>query len=357
MVVEIAPDFVIAALACVGVGAGLWLLVRGFGGYRSLVRVADTSTSTITSLAAGEVRVSGTVEPAELTLVSLLQSVPCVYYRAVVRTAGDDGAPDPGYAEERSIGFRVRDATGSLRVFPRGARFDAPVRFEGETGSFGDEPSGLEVRFGGATRASELDRAVAAAELLRVREPSTASSVAALFNRHGRRSYRETRLEPGDPVTVVGRALPFSDLADPTGADIDIASDVATDDPEVAADIAEARAAGALVDDPATAWGNAAIPGFGIGRPVVQPLIDPAANSLPLAAPEEAAKTERTFGIAKESLVVAASEEVPLLIAHGIPGDVVARGQARFIIGLLGAILAIASAMVLALSVGGGLAV
>ena len=73
---------------------------------------------------------------------------------------------------------------------------------------------------------------------------------------------------PGDPVTIVGRALPFSDLADPTGADIDVASDVDADDPEVAADLAEARASGALVDDPAAAWGNAAIPGFGIGRPV-----------------------------------------------------------------------------------------
>jgi hypothetical protein len=354
MVVDIAPDFVVAALGGVGLGAGLWLLVRGFGGYRSLVRVADTSTSTISSIAAGEVRVSGTVEPAELTLVSLLQSVPCVYYRATVGTAGDDGLPDPGFTEERSLGFRVRDATGSLRVFPRGARFDAPLRFEGETGSFGDEPSGLDVRLGGATRATETDRAIAAAELLRVREPSSASSVATLFDRRGRRSYRESRLEPGDLVTIVGRALPFSDLPDPTGADLGITSDVRADDPEVAADIAEARASGALVGDPATAWGNAAIPGFGIGRPVAEPLIDPAADALPLAGADEAARARRTFEIEPETLVVAASEEVPLLIAHGVPGEVVARGQTRFIVGLLGAILAIASAMVLAMSLGGG---
>ena len=52
---------------------------------------------------------------------------------------------------------------------------------------------------------------------------------------------------------------------------------------------------------------------------------------------------------------MAASDEVPLLVAYGIPGDVVERGQTKFIIGLLGAILAIASAMVFALSLGGGL--
>ena len=123
----------------------------------------------------------------------------------------------------------------------------------------------------------------------------------------------------------------------------------AADDPEVAADLAEARASGTLARRPGDAWGNAAIPGFGIGRPVVEPLIDPAANALPLAAAEEAAKARRTFEIAPETLVIAASDEVPLLIAHGVPGAVVERGQTRFIVGLLGAILAIVSAMVLAI--------
>ena len=50
--------------------------------------------------------------------------------------------------------------------------------------------------------------------------------------------------------------------------------------------------------------------------------------------------------IAPEALVLAASDEVPLLIAYGIPGAVVERGQTQFMVGLLGAILAIASAMV-----------
>ena len=37
---------------------------------------------------------------------------------------------------------------GSLRVFPRGARIDAPLRFEDETGTVGDEPAGLAMRIG-----------------------------------------------------------------------------------------------------------------------------------------------------------------------------------------------------------------
>lgn len=352
---EALSDPGVTTLAAVGVIAGLVLLARGLSGYRSLVRVADTSTSTIASLAAGEVRVSGIVEPAEVTLVSLLQSVRCVYYRATVGSAQDRRGTGDGYEEERSIGFRVRDATGSLRVFPRGARFDAPVRFEGETDLSGDEPAGLAIRHGGSTGPAEIDEAVAVAALLTVVDPGSASDPAGLRGRGGRRSYRESRLEPGDPVTIVGRALPFSDLADPAGADLGSGSESFIDDPEIAADLAEARADGTLVDDPAIAWGNAAIPGFGIGRPVVAAAIDPAANPLPLGDAESAARAERTFSIAPETLILAASDEVPLLIAHGVPGVVVDRSQGRFLVGLLGAILAITSAMVVALSLSGRL--
>ena len=343
----------VAALALGGLVGGLWLLIRGLNGYRSATRVGDTATSAIGSVAAGEVRVSGVIEPAELTLVSLLQSVPCVFYRATIGNGGDYRTPDSGYTEERSVGFRVRDATGSLRVFPRGARIDAPERFEGETGMLGDEPAGLSIRAGGATVTSEPDRAAAEAALLTVHDEPVSVLPPGLRDRRGRRHYHECRLEPGDPVTIVGRALPFSDLGDPAGADVGAGGDVSDSDPEVTADLAEARAAGSLADDPAEAWGNAAIPGFGIGRPVTKPEIDPAADRLPLASPEEAARTERTFEIAPETLVLAASSEVPLLIAHGVPGAVVQRGRTSYAVGLLGAILAIASAMALAIALSG----
>lgn len=344
----------ITVLAGGGVVAGLTLLARGLVDYRSTVRVGDTSTSTISSLAAGEVRISGVVEAAEMTLVSLLQSAACVYYRATIGRDGEDSPVDSGLTEERSIGFRVRDTTGGIRVFPRGARVDAPVRFNEETGTMGDEPPGLALRTGAATRLSEPDRATAIAELLRVHDPETVDRPAALRDRDRRRRYREARLEPGDAITIVGRALPFSDLADPVAADHGTAADVLDDDPEIAADMAEARAAGILETDPEAAWGNAAIPGFGIGRPVMAPEIDPAANRLPLATPEEAAQAERIFEIAPETLVLASSAEVPLLIAYGTPGAVMERSQSRYTLGLLGAVLAIASAMVFAIMISGG---
>jgi hypothetical protein len=340
-------------LAGLGVVGGLVLLARGLEGYRTHLRVADIATSSIATIAAGEVRVSGVVVPAELTLVSLLQSRTCVYYRSKVGDAADEERLVRGYTEERSVGFRIDDGTGSLRIFPRGGRFDAPVRFEGETGTMGDEPAGLDIRQGGPTRAGEADRAMATAELLRVRTPWDPSPLSGI---DGRRSYKEWRIEPGDEITVVGRAVPFGDLADPAGADLGDAIALDADDPEITADLAAARAAGILADDAADAWGNAAIPGFGIARPATAPELDPGADRPQLAAANEIARTERTFAIAPETLVVAASDEVPLLIADGPPGEVVRRASSRLVVGLLGAVVAIASAMVLAISVSGALA-
>jgi hypothetical protein len=127
-----------------------------------------------------------------------------------------------------------------------------------------------------------------------------------------------------------------------------IDGELAADDPEVAANIAEAREAGILLADPEDAWGNAAIPGFGIGRPTRAPDLDPQADHPVLGPASDAARTAARFDIAPETLVLAAAPDVPLLIAYGEPGAAVQRQQERFTIGLLGAVLAIASAIALA---------
>jgi hypothetical protein len=237
-------------------------------------------------------------------------------------------------------------------VFPCDARFDAAVRFEGETEFTGDEPPGLDIRTGSATRTTEPDAVDAAAALLTATpEPAWRATLVAGY---GRRAYREERLEPGDAVTIVGRALPFSDLSDPGGADVGGGVSLAADDPEVAADIEAARASGTLALDAATAWGNAAIPGFGIGRPTTTPVLDPDADIPALAPAIDAAGAERVFTIAPTTLVLAASDEVPLLVASGAPAAVLARGRETWMVGLLGGVLAIASAMGFAIGISSG---
>jgi hypothetical protein len=339
----------IVAVAALGIAGGLVLLWRGLAGYRSGAWIGDTATSRISSLAAGEVRVTGTIEPAEVTLVSPLQSRACVWYRSSIHASGDD-APDD-FEEERGIGFRLRDATGSIRVFPRGARLDVPDRFDEKGGSFGDPPAGLDRREGQAYAATEtIDRETAIAELLTVRQPEQAfgGGLPGVGGSSASRRYREARLEPGDLVTIIGTALPFGHLEDPDGADrLDRFGDplAALDDPVLAAEIAAARAAGTLLT-PEEAWGNAAIEGFGIGRPVRAPELDPGVAAPVLATAEEAAHIERTFDLEPDLLVMAAGPGAPLAIGMGTPGQAVAREEGRFLLGLLGAILAVGSAIV-----------
>ena len=109
--------------------------------------------------------------------------------------------------------------------------------------------------------------------------------------------------------------------------------------------------------DPATAWGNAAIPGFGIGQPTMTPTLDPQADKPALAPATEAARNRAIFDIRPEELVVASTPDVPLLIAFGTPSQAADRQQGLFLLGLLGAVLAIVGAMGLALMIGNGIPV
>src|ERR1044072_9747261 len=84
------------------------------------------------------------------------------------------------------------------------------------------------------------------------------------------------------------------------------------------------------------------------------PVLDPHAARLPLGPPSQAAEAERRFEIEPETLLLASAPGAPLLIAYGVPSAAAERRQARFLLGLLGAILAIASAMALAMIVQGG---
>ena len=348
------PATIVGAIAAAGIVAGIGLLVRGFAGYRDSGRISGTSPSRIGSIAAGEVLVTGAAEAAEVLLVSPLQSQECIYYRSRIIEASEGDGRDL-FREDRAVGFRVRDATGSIRVFPRGARFEVPDRYDGTSDSISG-PIGLRPRVGPVYAPAPGDREARIAALLTVRAPGAWSLIGTgglpLGASQGRRHYREARIEPGDIVTVVGRVLPFSDLSDPTEANLLDGAGLAPDDPEVAGDIAEARAAGLLEPSPEEAWGNAAIPGFGIGRPVRTPELDPAADPLPLATPEAAALAEATFA-QPEALVLATVPGAPLGIGLGSPALMVARGQWEFLVGMFGAIVAIGSAMTLAFVLNG----
>lgn len=365
MIAAILPgNLSFAVVAAAGLVLGLVLLARGFAGYRAAGRVTGIASSRISSLAVGEVLVSGVVEPIELILISLLQSQPCVYYRARITQSGRDDTRDV-VSEDRAVGFRVRDASGTVRVFPRGARFDVPDCYDESASTWSSGPVGLLLRDGPAFGPAVGDRDAQIAALLTVHPPARESSQLAgswaastigaipLGSADHQRRYREARIEPGATVTIVGRVLPFADVDDPAAANILDGGGPSLDDPEIAADIAAARAEGTLAATPEEAWGNAAIEGFGIGRPVRAPDLDPAADPPPPPDPTIAARAAAAFDIGPEDLILATSPDVPLTISLGPPAVVAARGQSQFLAGLLGAALAVGSAMALALLLDG----
>ncbi len=376
-VVTVTPSE-LGGLALLGLVAGLALFGRGLLAYRRGSQVSTLSTSRIASLAAGEVRVTGTVRPGPLTLVSPLQTRPCVYFHA--RVVEHDGRQVRTLLDRRrAVGFLVDDGSATVRVFPGGASWDVPAAYHESDGLLGDGAVGLQPNDGpetvGSTGQSETmtaaEREAAVARLLTVRSaddrladspaaalaggsgPGPVGGVAAAELGGTGREYTEVRLEPGQVVTVIGTARPFADLPDPANPDTVEGPLAAADDPEIAADLAAARASGSLANDPAAAWGNAAIEGFGIGRPVSPPTLDPAAAPEPAAPAAEAAAARGRFDIPPDALVLAAAAGAPLAVFAGSPGEAAGRAEHSFLVGLVGAVLAIGSAVGLALAVAG----
>ncbi len=371
------PDPVLIGLGVVGMVGGLALLGRGLFAQRAGARISNLGSSRIGLLAAGEVRISGQVAAAGVTLTSPIRDRTCVYYHAVAKVRHGENEREL-FEEERGVGFFVKDASGEVRVFPRGAKWEVALD---EATPFAEGRAGLSDGLllppGPAEDPLHPDR-----DDLDFGMPTLLAG-SGLGGRRALR-YREARIEPGETITVVGRAVPFRDLADPT--EVDAAGDVlatltgavdwnyvadpgALDDPEVAASYAEAVRDGRLAASPAEAWGNAAIEGFGIGRPTRVPELDPALERRPTSVGGSGAGDsdtagpgstgapvatptliERSFELPPDRIVLAAGPDIPLLIAAGTPGEAVVRHEGIFFVGLLGAVLAIASALFLAIA-------
>jgi hypothetical protein len=336
---------------------GIAAFVHGLMSYRRGAHVASIATSPAGALAAGEVRLHGTIEPLVNTLVSPLQSEPAVWYRARIMEQGDDDREV--FAEERATQFLLKDSTGQVRVIPRGARWEVPNAFDESTDLMGDAPPGLRRRNGAsATVVTEPDHEAAIAALLTVRPPATGhdgegeggSLLGNALGRGGnRRRYTEARLSTGDEVTVLGYALPYGDLA--AIPDGDLARPDGGDDPALVAELAEARAAGVLAPTAAAAWGNAAIPGFGIGKPERAPELDPEARPLPVADAAQAERADELFEVPAEDLVVSSGPDASLVVYAGDPVLAKAHHDQAFLIGMGGGLVAALSALALVLLV------
>jgi hypothetical protein len=85
------------------------------------------------------------------------------------------------------------------------------------------------------------------------------------------------------------------------------------------------------------------------------PELDPGAAAPILADPEVAERAERRFEIPDDELVLAVGSDATLAIFDGEPGVAAGRERQRFLVGIGGALLAIASALTLAYLLNGGI--
>ncbi|MEX1294883.1 MAG: hypothetical protein AB1Z67_01800 [Candidatus Limnocylindrales bacterium] len=346
----------ILLFALAGLVGGVFLFARGLIAYRRDRLISSVATSSLDGIAAGEVRVSGVVEALNGTLISPLQSVPCVWYRAKVETTGDNSRVL--MSEEQSREFRIRDENGAIRVVPRGARWEIGAVFDERTSWTGAEPPGLNRRSGAryllaereVDHMSELEREAAAQALLTVKRPVAATpaddwdqgggSFFAAKQTEGRR-YREARLEPGQTVTIVGQAWPWGEVQEVVLA-WNPSDNVERD---IAGDIAWARELGVLAASPEEAWGNAAIPGFGIGAPTARPELHPEAREPEV--PEDPSVHEDAlakYDIPDEELVLSRGLRGGMAVYLGSPEAATQHHDAAFLLGVIGAVMAALSA-------------
>lgn len=345
-------------LVLAGFVGGIVLFARGLVAYRRDRLIESVATSSLDSIAAGEVRVTGVVEPIDQTLISPLQSRPCVWYRARIDQTGDNARVL--MKEEKAQEFRLRNETGAIRVVPRGARWEIGAVYDESTSLTGAEPPGLRRRTGSAyadfldrdpEQMTELERETAAQALLTVQRPAaappewerSAGTWSVYVGKDSGRRYREARLEPGQTITILGQAWPWGEVRE-TLLQWTPGDNVEAD---IASDLARARRMGVLASSPEEAWGNAAIPGFGIGAPTAMPELDPRATQPEVPEDDEAHRAALAkYDIPDEELVLSRGFR-GMAVYTGTPQAAAQHHDFAFTLGVVGAVMSVLCALAL----------
>jgi len=130
-----AVNLALLAAIALGLGAGCFFFVRGFGLLRRKHLVLNTPRCAIRGAAIGLVEVSGRAS-GPYTLISPLSQVDCFYYRSTAWQADEQRRRWRKVADEKLYApFFVEDETGNVMVDVRGAEMGLPPVFSEEVGS------------------------------------------------------------------------------------------------------------------------------------------------------------------------------------------------------------------------------
>lgn len=185
-------ELVFSALGSAGGGVAFFW---GFSVWRQLRLIEDTPTAKVRSMPMGRVEVFGRAEEKGELFAPISQR-PCVYYRYKVEEERSNGKSRSWHTIESgnsaAWGFYLCDETGRVLVLPDGAKVEL------ERDLFGHE-GGVVALFSENNPSFNLDRW------------RTRGFLGGLLNRKMR--FSEWRIEPGDPVYVLGIAQERPGLA------------------------------------------------------------------------------------------------------------------------------------------------
>jgi hypothetical protein len=110
-----------------GIGAGIYLFVRGFRVFRQYRVLADTPVTPIRSIAMGLVEVHGKAKGEEL-IPSPVSHTPCLFYKVKIerwqRNSKGGGSWSYYRADADGVQFYLEDVSGKVLVDAHGAEFD-----------------------------------------------------------------------------------------------------------------------------------------------------------------------------------------------------------------------------------------
>jgi hypothetical protein len=126
---------------------GIVLFIVGLFNFKRKHFIETIPTSKIRSIAMGLVEIYGEVVPMNNTMKSPFTFLPCVYYKYRVEELRSSGKSTYWATikegSECSL-FYLRDETGSVMVYPKGAEIDIPVDNTFRSGTGRDPPAGVQ---------------------------------------------------------------------------------------------------------------------------------------------------------------------------------------------------------------------
>ncbi len=218
------------AYAAAGLGAGVYYFFRGFRSLRRKRLIEGLPTSKIRSIAMGLVEVAGTAvgEPTVTAAFTLRKCFGAKYRIDRWQSSRRGGRWVKVHEEYLGVPFHVKDETGQVRVDAAGAELDQPCDFDYDTkegiGEWASRLFGLgdDKSLGSArdkeeaalARPKQFDdnpervfgRLAEVTLPQRLKNFCESRNISTGWWSGSRMRYREYRIEPGNPIYVLGTA-------------------------------------------------------------------------------------------------------------------------------------------------------